>query len=139
MSRNILVVYYAATALFVSLDYGFGINVRVAFLETAPGLRVVFYLVLFACFAATIWRPAWTPLIGAVESLVTLAGLIINLALRSMVITDQMLETGQGFVTMPEILNFLIAGAAAYYSYTFGVRALFAKRALTPTSRRGSG
>jgi hypothetical protein len=124
MNRNILRIYYAATALFVSLDYGFGINVRAAFLETAPGLRTGFYLVLFGCFALMIWRPQWTALIGAIESLATLIALIINMALRSMVITDAMLETGAGFVTMPEIFNFIIVGGAAYVSYMQGLRRL---------------
>ena len=130
MNRNILRIYYAATAIFVALDYGLGINVRAAFLEQAPGLRIVFYVVLFACFALTIWRPAWTNLIGTVESLVTLTALIINMATRSMIVTDEMLDTGSGFVTMPEIINFLIAGGAAYVSYVQGFRSL--------TSRSGA-
>ena len=124
MNRNILRIYYAATAIFVALDFGLGINIRAAFLEQAPGLRIAFYIVLFACFALTIWRPAWANLIGTVESLATLAALIINMALRSMVITDEMLETGTGFVTMPEIINFLIAGGVAYISYVQGIRSL---------------
>jgi hypothetical protein len=124
MNRNILWIYYAATALFVSLDYGFGINVRVAFLDAAPGLRAGFYIVLFGCFALMIWKPQWTTLIGVVESLATLIALIINMALRSMVVTDMMLETGTGFVTMPEIFNFLIAGGAAYISYAQGIKRL---------------
>jgi len=124
MPRNILTVYYAATAIFISLDYGFGINVRAAFLENAPGLRVGFYLVLFTCFALVVWRPQWATLIGTVESLATLIALIINMALRSMVVTEAMLETGTGIVTMPEIFNFLIAGGAAYVSYVQGVRRL---------------
>ena len=138
MNSNILRVYYAATALFVSLDYGFDINVRAAFLESNPGLRLGFYVVLFACLALTIWRPSWTTLVGTVESLVTLSALIINMAVRSMVVTDQMLETGTGFVTMPEIVNFLIAGSAAYYSYTAGVRTLVRKATLSPTNRSES-
>lgn len=124
MNRNILRIYYAATAIFATLDFGFDINVRAAFLESAPGLRLVFYVVLFACFALTIWRPAWTTLIGTVESLVTLAALIINMGLRTMVVTDQMLETGAGIVTMSEIVNFLIAGGAAYVAYVQGIRNL---------------
>jgi len=124
MNRNVLIVYYAATALFVSLDYGLGINVRAAFLDNAPGLRAGFYVVLFACFALVIWRPQWTTIVGVVESLATLIALIVNMALRSMVVTDAMLETGTGFVTMPEILNFIIAGGAAYVAYMQGVRRL---------------
>jgi len=124
MTRNVLIVYYAATALFVSLDFGFGINVRAAFLEGTPGLRVGYYILLFACFALMIWRPQWSTLIGTIESLATLVALIINMAMRSMVVTDQMIETGTGFITMPEIINFFIVGGAAYVSYTQGFRQL---------------
>jgi len=124
MRSNFLIIYYAATAIFILLDYGFGINVRAAFLENAPGLRAGFYLLLFACFALVIWRPQWATLIGTVESLATLIALIINMALRSMVVTDAMLETGTGFVTMPEIINFIIVGGAAYVAYAQGLKRL---------------
>ena len=124
MPRRILLAYYAATVLFLALDFGLNFNVRVAFLDTTPGIRAGYYGVLFVCLALMLWRPAWTTVIGAVESLATLVALIINMALRSMIVTDAMLETGVGFVTMPEILNFLIAGGAAYVSFTRGLNAL---------------
>lgn len=128
MNRNILRLYYAATVLFVTLDFGFDVNVRAAFLESAPGLRLVFYVVLFACFALILWRPALSNVVGLVESVVTLAALIINLALRSMMITHDVLATSAGPVTMAEIANFLIAGGAAYVSYTQGLRWLASQR-----------
>ena len=124
MSRRILMVYYAATALFLALDFGLGINVRVAFLESLPGFRLGYYAVCFGCLALMIWRPPWTTAVGVIESLATLIALIVNMALRSMIVTDQMLETGAGFVTMREIINFLIAGFAAYFSYAQGARHL---------------
>lgn len=128
MNRNILLAYYAATAVFVSLDYGFDVNVRVAFLEGTPGLRAGYYVVLFGCLALMLWRPAWSRLIGVIESGTTLIALIVNMALRSMVVTDAMLETGAGVVTMPELVNFIIAGGAAYISYLQGVNALTKRR-----------
>ena len=96
MNRNILRIYYAATALFVSLDFGFDVNVRAAFLDSAPTLRVLFYVVLFGCFALVIWRPAWTNIVGLVESVVTLAALIINMALRSMMVTHDVFAAEAG-------------------------------------------
>jgi len=124
MRSNILIIYYAATALFLSLDYGFGINVRAAFLENMPGLRMGYYLVLLHCFGLMLWRPQWSTSIGVVESLATIIALIFNMALRSIVVTDEMLETGTGFVTMSEIINFIIVGGAAYVSYVQGAKAL---------------
>lgn len=131
MSRKIILAYYSATVLFVSLDYGFGVNVRVAFLEATPNIRLLYYAVCFGCLALMIWRPAWTTVVGAVESLATLIALIINMGMRAMLISDTMLSTGTGFITIEEIFNFLIAGAAAYVSYMQGLRSL--------TNRSGFG
>ena len=124
MNRNILRLYYAATILFVALDYGFHVNVRAAFLESVPTLRLLFYVVLFACFALVIWRPAWTSVVGLVESVVTLAALIINMALRSMMVTHDVLAPAAGPVTMAEVVNFMIAGGAAYVAYLQGLKSL---------------
>jgi len=124
LPRKILVTYYAATVLFLWLDYGFDINVRVAFLESAPGLKTLYYLVCFTCLALVLWRPALTTFVGMIESLATLMALIINMALRSMIVSDSMIESGSGFVTIPEIVNFLIAGGAAYVAYLQGIRSM---------------
>jgi len=124
MFRKVLIGYYAATILFVALDFGLDVNIRAAFLESTPGIRTAFYGLLLGCFALVLWRPAWSGVVGAVESLVTLSALIINMALRSMVVTDTMLETGRGFITMPEIINFMIAGSVAYLGWMQGLKAL---------------
>ena len=122
---RLLVLYYAATIVFLVLDYGFDVNVRVAALDAYPGLRGAYYLVIFGCFGLMLWRPAWTTAIGVIESLATLIALIMNMALRSMVVSEHMLETGSGFVTMPEIVNFLISGFVAYFSWHRGMTRLF--------------
>lgn len=129
--RKILLFYYAATAIFVGLDYVFDVNVRLAFLEHHPGLRAGYYVILLACFAAALLQPRWTLLIGIVESLVTLVGLILNMALRTMVVTDAMIETGAGLVTPAEIVNFIISGGIAYISWTQGLQAFFGGRGRT--------
>jgi len=124
LPRRILLVYYAGTALFLVLDYVLSLNLRLAFLESQPLLKALYYGVLLACLVLVIVRPAWSLMIGAVESLVTLVGLIFNMALRSMVVTDAMIETGVGIVTPEEIVNFLLAGGIAYISWTRNMRAL---------------
>jgi len=125
--RHVLLLYYAGTAVFLVLDYALDINVRLAFLESRPGLRIGYYAILIACFAAAILRPGWILVIGAVESLVTLVGLIFGMALRTMVVTDAMIETGAGLVTPAEIANFMIAGGIAYISWSRGLQALFGR------------
>ena len=119
-----IVAYYAATLLFLILDLGLGINVRVAFLEDWPAWRALYYGICFGCFVLLLARPGLAVPVGAVESLVTLVALIINMATRSMPISDDLLETGYGFATMPEIVNFLISGGAAYLSWTRAMTAL---------------
>ena len=71
--------YYATTLLFLVLDFGLGVNVRVAFLDALPVARVGYYGICFACFVLMIWRPAWNTLIGTCESLVTLIALIVGM------------------------------------------------------------
>ena len=125
---RLLVLYYAATVLFLVLDFGFNVNVRVAALDQVPVLRGGYYLVIFACLGLMLWRPAWTTVIGVVESMATLVSLIMSMALRSMIVTEEMLDSGAGFVTSAEIVNFVISGAVAYYAWDRGMRQLFGPR-----------
>ena len=123
-SSKILVLYYAATVVFVVLDFALGFNIRLAFLESLPMARIAYYAVCFTCLALMLWRPAWTVLISAFESLVTLSALIIGMGMRTLLLTDRMLETGSGLITMPEIYNFLISGGIAYVAWLKGIKHL---------------
>ena len=123
-SRNVVRVYYLATIVFLLLDVVFDINVRIAFLENTPTLRALYYAAIFACMTLMLWRPAWTILIGAVESLVSLVALILNMGMRTMLVTDAMLEGGTGLITMPEITNFMITGSIAYVAFMRGMNDL---------------
>lgn len=124
-SPRILQAYYAATIVFLMLDYGFGLNVRVAGLDGFPGLKAGYYLVMFACLGLTVWRPAWSTAVGVVESLAILVTLIFSVALRSMFPSDQMFETGAGFVSTPELVNFVLSGSIAWYAWHRGMTQLF--------------
>lgn len=119
-----IALYYAATILFVLIDYGLGINLRIAFLEPYPNMRLAYYAVCFACLALMLWKPRWAALIGGIESLIALSALIISMMLRVMIVNDEMLEQGSGFVTIEEIFNYLIVGSIAYMSYLRGFRSL---------------
>lgn len=127
-SSKVLVLYYAATVLFLLLDYAVGLNIRVAFLEPFPEGRAAYYGVCFACLGLMLWRPAWAVLIAAFESIVTLSALIISMGMRTILVTDRMLETGGDLVTMPEILNFLISGGVAYVAWVRGINRLKNKK-----------
>lgn len=122
--NRILPWYYAATVLFLVLDYWLGINVRVAFLDTLPTARIAYYGVCFTCLALMLWRPGWTTLIGTFESLVTLIALIFSMAVRVMIPNDAIFEENAAFVSVQEIINFLISGSIAYFSWTNGLKQL---------------
>ena len=116
--------YYAATILFLILDFVLGVNVRAAFLEPFPTARMAYYLVCFGLFALMLWRPGWTLVIATFESLVAVVALTFSMALRVMVVTDEMIETGVGFVTSEEVFNYLIVGGIAYFSWAQGIKSL---------------
>lgn len=71
-----------------------------------------------------LWRPSWTVFVAAFESIVTLSALILGMGMRTLVVSDQMLETGSGFVTLSEIINFLISGSVAYLAWVRGINRL---------------
>jgi hypothetical protein len=123
-AERILPWYYAASVVFLLLDFLAGFNVRVAFLEPWPAARVAYYGVCFACFGLMLWRPHWAALIGSVESLVTLVALILSMAVRVMIPSDAVIAGTASFVTLQEILNFLISGSIAYLAWVKGLRAI---------------
>ncbi len=123
MNRPIT-LYYAATIVFVLIDYGLGINLRIAFLELYPLMRVAYYAVCFGCLALMIWHPRWATLISGTESLLALSALTVSMMLRVMIVSDEIIEQGTGFVSVEEIINYLIVGSIAYLSWIRGIGSL---------------
>ena len=117
-------VYYLATVVFLLLDVTLDLNVRIAFFENNQVLRALYYAVIFACMALILWRPGWTIIISAIESLFVLVALILSMGIRTMLVTDAMLESGTGFVTMHEIVNFVVSGGIAYVAFNRGLNEL---------------
>ncbi len=123
-SHSVMRSYYLATVLCLLLDIVFSVNVRIAFLDSQDTLRALYYAIIFACMVLILWRPGWTVIISVVESLVLLVALILNMGMRTMLVSDAMLESGTGFVTMPEIFNFMITGGIAYLALMQGIKDL---------------
>ena len=121
---RILPWYYAGTVLFLLLDYGLGVNIRLAFLEPFPAARLAYYGICFVCFTLMLWRPGWTTLVGTFESLVTLVALIFGMAVRVMIPNDAIFEESVQFVTPEEIINFIISGSMAYLAWVRGLKQL---------------
>lgn len=118
--NKLLFGYYAATLAFVALDVGLHVNVRLAFLEDAPGWRAAYYAVCIGCAALMHWRPDLSVLIGGVEGVVTITALILSIAPRAMMVAG---ELGTP-IRAEEIINFLISGGFAYISWWRGMVAL---------------
>ena len=122
---NILLSYYGGTLVFLLLDVVLGLSIRISFLDAHTTFKMLYYGFCMLCFLLMIWKPALTVPIGALESLVTLVSLILVMAMRVVVPTDAMLETGAGIITAPEILNFIIAGGISYVAWNQGMQAMF--------------
>lgn len=116
-------IYYAATAIFLLLDYIFGVNVRVAFLEPWPLWRSLYYLFCFACLGVMLWKPALTTVVSTGESLITLSALILHMGIRVMSLSVGVMEHGaDGLIHVEEILNFVISGSMAWWGWQRGSR-----------------
>jgi hypothetical protein len=113
----LLRLYYGATVIFLLLDYVLGVNIRLAALDNAPLWRLFYYAFCFACLGLMIWRPALSAWVATAESLLTLSLLIITMALRVIVVSDDMIETGRGAVSLSEIVNFMLVSGVAYVAY----------------------
>jgi len=120
-AASVLLLYYAATAVFLILDFAFGVNVRLSFLEPYPEARIAYYGICFFCLGMMVWRPERTELIGAFESLVTLVALILAMGMRTIVPTARMLEGTGDPVTIQEVINFILAGSIAYVAWAHGI------------------
>lgn len=123
-AARIIPWYYAASVVFLLLDFGAGLNLRVAFLEPWPVARLAYYGVCFFCLILMLWRPRWTVLIGTFESLVTLVALIFSMAVRVMIPNSAIFSESASIVTFQEIINFLISGSVAYLAWIRGLRQL---------------
>jgi hypothetical protein len=124
IAARIIPWYYAASVLFLLLDFGAGLNLRLAFLEPWPNARIAYYGVCFFCLALMLWRPRWTVLVGTFESLVTLVALILGMAVRVMIPNNAIFAENVSIVTFQEIVNFLISGSVAYLAWIRGLRQL---------------
>ena len=122
LAGRLLIGYYAATAVFMLLDYAAGFNMRLTFLDDQPGWRFAWYVVCLGCFLLMLYRPQWTAWIAATESLLTLSMIILSTALKVTIVTDEMIEQGRGDVSMLELANFVVSSTVVYISYQRSLR-----------------
>ncbi len=123
-----ITLYYAATAVFLLLDYVLNVNLRVAFLESQPLAKALYYAFCFGCLGLMLWRPAWTNFISAAESLTAVSFLILTMGIRVMVVNDAMLESGRSPISIQELVNFAISGGMGYIAYLEAIKLIKASK-----------
>ncbi len=107
------------------VDLFLGLNVRLSFLDTHDAWRVAYYGILLFCFVLMLLKPGWTAAVSALESLVTMLGLIFSVAYGSLIVTTAMVDGDAAFVTVESVINLLISGPPAYLSWKRSLRAMF--------------
>jgi hypothetical protein len=118
---KLVIVYYGATVAFALLDYLLGFNIRLMFLEPWPGWRALYYALCLGLFVLMLWRPAWAGCLATGETLLTLSLLILTMAMRVMLVTDEMIDIGSGYVSIREVANLLISGTILYLALLRGM------------------
>lgn len=119
ISDKLLLAYYDATLLFIAFDALFGVNVRLAFLEGQPGLRAGYYAFCIACAVIMHLHPNTRLVIGALEGLVTMLGLIFSMyfgyLFAGVASTGEFLEV---------LFNYAISGYFAHLAWSRGLKSL---------------
>lgn len=123
-SNHGLLAYYDATLFFLALDVLLGINVRLSFLADLPGWRAAYYAFCIACAAFMHWRPDLRIMVGAIEGLITMLGLIVSMYLGYLFAGVR--DTEEFFQVL---LNYAISGYFAHLSWSRGLAALSSKPA----------
>jgi hypothetical protein len=78
LPASLIRAVYWSTPLFAALDFVYGINLRIPFLDALPGAKAVYYGLELACAITIATRPRWTAAIGFGESVVNIALLVVT-------------------------------------------------------------
>lgn len=111
--------YYLVTPFFALLDLGFGINVRAAFLDGQPVLKLAWYALALACALAMAHWPDHAGLVGLAESGASIALLVIGTMTAYLGTVDAALS--ESAVEPPfspaDMVNLVVSSAALIVSY----------------------
>jgi len=123
-------LYYYITPLFVLLDYGWGISVRVTVLDSMPLYKNLYYGFCVLCGVGVYALPRLTPVVALFESSINFLMTVLAVFLpyiRFVTQTDDFLTadlpTVAGF-DAPHIANILLAGAIAVLGFHGSLRAM---------------
>lgn len=113
--RRWLQGYYVATPLFALVDWTLGANVRAVGLAGHPELRAAWYAGCVVAGIAMLWRPAWSAVLGLVESGTNLLLLVLSILLPYWTLADRIVDGApvENPITPALVTNFVIAGGVA--------------------------
>ena len=120
MLLKIIQGYYWSIFLFIILDYGFGINIRITGFIDHPLLKFLYYIFCIVCLILIYKLPGKAAKIGLVESSTNIIILIFGTYLPIYTSFD-LIEAGKvdGIgITTERVINMIFAGtinALAYY------------------------
>ena len=124
MLLRIIQGYYWSIFLFMILDYGFGINIRITGFIYHPVLKSLYYLFCIICLYLIYKFPDKAAKIGMIESSANIAILILGTYIPVFTSYD-LIEAGKiggPGITAERVINMIFAGTingiAYYYNKT---------------------
>jgi hypothetical protein len=118
-ARLLVRAYYLATPLFLLLDLALGVSVRASFLDPAPALKVMYYVLAFACGLAMTRWPRHAGRIGLVESGANIILVVLGVGVSYLALMDA--DEGPALAASPftdaTAVNLVISAASAIVSY----------------------
>lgn len=118
-STRLVFGYYLATPLFALLDFAFGINVRAAFLDGQPVIKLAWYALAFACALVVARWPGRAGLVGLAESGANIALLVIGTMSAYLGAVDSALSESamEPPLSPADAVNLVVSSAALIVSY----------------------
>ena len=121
-------LYYIITPLFILLDYFWGINIRVAILDSEPLYKGLYYGFCVLCGVVVFVVPHSSRVVTLLESsiifIMTVVGLFIPYA-RAISQMDDILNSDiltAGIVEPPHIVNLVLAGGVSLFTLKINLK-----------------
>ncbi|MHC4727600.1 MAG: hypothetical protein ACYS17_10280 [Planctomycetota bacterium] len=124
--RNSFVkLYFYITPVFILIDYIFGINIRVAALDSAPTYKILYYGFCILCGVCIFIIPRYSAVVALFESTINIIMLVVGFFLQYMQTITGMMDDviGTDFkavensLTFESITNFAIVGSCLLFTF----------------------
>ena len=127
MLLKIIQGYYWSIFIFMILDYGFGINIRITGFLYHPILKFLYYLFCITCLIIIYKFPGKSAKVGIIESTTNIVILIFSIYLP-LFSTADLMESGQFNslgITAEKVVNLIFAGTINVIAFYYNRFVLF--------------